>query len=212
MSNPYPGQTPPPPYGYPVPPQPPKKNNVGKIIGIGCGGLIGLSLLLAACGAIIGGTDAVKKGAKEGAKAVSSVPAAPAVSAPAAAPQGSAPAASETSAPKPAAKQDVELTATPADFNASILAQGDDYTSVQVTVANNGDKEISVNILYFEVTAADGTRKTAELGAAGDQIDTVTLAKGEKVTGAVTVKGKITAKTVYFKNGLLGKSYSTSVK
>ncbi|ATZ26954.1 Telomeric repeat-binding factor 2 [Streptomyces lavendulae subsp. lavendulae] len=208
MSNPYPGQTPPPPYGYPVPPQPPKKNNVGKIIGIGCGGLIGLSLLLAACGAIIGGNDAFKKGAKDGAKSVSM----PAVSAPAAAPPGSAPAASGTPASKPVAKQDVELTATPAEFNASVLAQGDDYTSVQVTVVNNGDKEVSVNILYFEVTAADGTRKTAELGAAGDQIDTVTLAKGEKVTGAVTVKGKITAKTVYFKNGLLGKSYSTSVK
>lgn len=208
MSNPYPGQTPPPPYGYPVPPQPPKKNNVGKIIGIGCGGLIGLSLLLAACGAIIGGSDAVKKGAK----GVSSVPAAPAGSVPAAAPQGSAPAASDVEAVKPAAKQDVELTATPAEFNASVLAQGDDYTSVQVTVVNHGDKEVSVNILYFEVTAVDGTRKTAELGAAGDQIDTVTLAKGEKVTGAVTVKGKITAKTVYFKNGLLGKSYSTSVK
>ncbi|MFB0630725.1 DUF4352 domain-containing protein [Streptomyces sp. AB3(2024)] len=209
MSNPYPGQTPPPPYGYPVPPQPPKKNNVGKIIGIGCGGLIGLSLLLAACGAIIGSSDAVKKGVKEGAKAASSMPIAPAAPA-ASAPQASAPATPE--APKPAAKQDVELTATPAEFNASVLAQGDDYTSVQVTVVNNGDKEISVNILYFEVTATDGTRKTAELGAAGDQIDTVTLAKGEKVTGAVTVKGKITAKTVYFKNGLLGKSYSTSVK
>ncbi|MFF7501053.1 hypothetical protein ACFZBM_16630 [Streptomyces lavendulae] len=104
MSNPYPGQTPPPPYGYPVPPQPPKKNNVGKIIGIGCGGLIGLSLLLAACGAIIGGSDAFKKGAKGGAKSVSM----PAVSAPAAAPPGSAPAASGTPASKPVAKQDVE--------------------------------------------------------------------------------------------------------
>ncbi|MER5810253.1 DUF4352 domain-containing protein [Streptomyces sp. NPDC002033] len=205
MSNPYPGQNPPPPYGYPVPPQPPKKNNVGKIIGIGCGGLIGLSVLLAACGALMAGGDAVKDGGGKSGKAAAAPPAAdPAV-------RAEDPAPVKSAAPGPAKKADVELTASAAEFKPTVFSQGSDFTSVRVTVTNNGDAEVSVNVLSFEVTAQDGTRKNTELAAAEDQIDTVQLAKGEKVTGTITVKGKLRAKTVYFKNGLLGTTYSAPV-
>ncbi|MFG2616837.1 DUF4352 domain-containing protein [Streptomyces sp. NPDC048507] len=200
MSNPYPGQYPPPPYGHPVPPQPPKKNSVGKIIGIGCGGLVGLSVLLAACGALMAGGDAVKDGEAKGRKAAAAPPAAD--------PAGPDP----LPAPVKAAAPEVELTASTAEFRPTLLSEGRDFTSVRVTVTNNGDEEVSVNVLYFEVTAQDGTRRSAELAAAEDQIDTVQLARGEKVTGTVTVKGKLAAKTVHFKNGLLGKTYSAPVR
>ncbi|MCX5378615.1 DUF4352 domain-containing protein [Streptomyces sp. NBC_00091] len=204
MSTPYPGQTPPPPYGHPVPPQPPKKNT-GKIIGIGCGGLIVLSLLVAGCAAVVGTGDSSKDPKSPASAEAVPVPAS-------SAPAGSAPAKSEAPAPAPDKNADVVLTASPTEFKAGILAQDGDHTSVQVTVVNNGAKEVDVNVLYFEVTTADGTRKQIELAAAEDQIDTVKLAKGEKVTGTITVKGKVTAKTVHFKNGLLGKTYSTPVK
>lgn len=39
----------------PPPPQPPRKRKVGKILGIGCGGIFGLFVLLAALGAALGG-------------------------------------------------------------------------------------------------------------------------------------------------------------
>lgn len=208
MNTPYPGQNPPPPYGYPAPPQPPKKNNAGKIIGIGCGSLVGLSLLLAACGALVASSDGFKEGLKEGVKAASAAPTPPAP-----APSGSAAAPAAKPAPEPAQKGLVELSASPTEFKPTILSQGaGDYTSLLVTVANNGVKEVNVNVLSFEVTAEDGARRNAELAVDEDQIDTVTLAKGEKVTGTITVKGKITAKTVYFQNGLLGNRYHAQVK
>ncbi|MFF5804528.1 hypothetical protein [Streptomyces sp. NPDC012746] len=51
----------------------------------------------------------------------------------------------------------------------------------------------------------------AELGAAEDQIDTVELAPGENVTGAVTGKGTFTPKTVTYTDGLIGKGVRTDV-
>ncbi|MFF5702906.1 DUF4352 domain-containing protein [Streptomyces sp. NPDC012794] len=206
MTTPYPGQQPPPPYGYPMPPQPPQKSNAGKIIAIGCGGLLVLSLVLFGCGALVLSGSAGSKGGTADAK----TPAFPAPAAPTA-PSG-APAQPEAPAPAPDKNADVVVTAAPTEYKAGILAQGGDHTSVQVTVVNNNAEEVDVNVFYFEVTTEDGTRKQIELAAAEDQIDTVKLAKGEKVSGTITVKGKVTAKTVHFRNGLLGKTYSAPVK
>ncbi|MEU0061395.1 hypothetical protein [Streptomyces sp. NPDC006334] len=48
----------PPAYGQPhFQPLPPKKSNVGKIIGLGCGGLVGLFIVLGAIGAAVGGNS-----------------------------------------------------------------------------------------------------------------------------------------------------------
>lgn len=203
------GQQPPPPYGYAAPPPPPKKSNAGKIIGIGCGGVVLLGLALFACGAAV--TGASKSGDKKD-TGITVPPASGAPSAPNAAPMQPAPGNSEAPAGTTDKNADVVLTASPTAFKPSVLAQGADYTSVQVTIVNNAAKEVDVNVFYFEVTAQDGTRKQIELAAAEDQIDTVKLAKGEKVTGTITVKGKITAKTVHFRNGLIGKQYSAPVK
>ncbi|GLX23374.1 MULTISPECIES: DUF4352 domain-containing protein [Streptomyces] len=203
------GQQPPPPYGYPVPPQPPQKSNAGKIIGFGCGGLVLLSLVLFACGAVV--TGASKSSAKKDTPIT--VPTAPGgSSAPNAAPMQPAPGNSDAPAGTADKNADVTLTASPAPFRPSVLAQSGDYTSVQVTIVNNAAKQVDVNVFYFEVTGEDGTRRQIELAASEDQIDTVKLAKGEKATGTITVKGKITAKTVTFRNGFVGKSYTAPVK
>ncbi|MFJ3878088.1 DUF4352 domain-containing protein [Streptomyces sp. NPDC090077] len=208
------GQQPPPPYGgYPAPPQPPKKSNAGKIIGIGCGGIVLLGLVLFACGVAV--TGAAKSGAKKDTGiTVSTPPGAP--STPNSAPMQPAPGNSGASSGAPSGtadkNADVVLTASSTAFRPSVLAQGSDYTSVQVTIVNNAAKEVDVNVFYFEVTAEDGTRKQIELAASEDQIDTVKLAKGEKATGTITVKGKITAKSVTFRNGFIGKTYTAPVK
>ncbi|WP_185899840.1 hypothetical protein [Streptomyces sp. WAC07061] len=203
------GQQPPPPYGYPAPPPQPQKSNAGKIIGFGCGGIVLLSLVLFACGAVF--TGAAKSGAKKDTPIT--VPTAPGgSSAPNAAPMQPAPGNSDAPAGTADKNADVTLTASPTPFKPSVLAQSGDYTSVQVTIVNNSAKQVDVNVFYFEVTGDDGTRRQIELAAAEDQIDTVKLAKGEKATGTITVKGKITAKTVTFRNGFVGKSYTAPVK
>nr|WP_286170072.1 DUF4352 domain-containing protein [Actinospica acidiphila] len=84
------------------------------------------------------------------------------------------------------------------------MADGSDYTSVRVTVVNDGDDEVSVNPLYFTITDTDGTKHTAELGVDEEQIDTVDLAPGENISGTVTGKGTFTPKYVTYTDGLLG--------
>lgn len=191
-----PGQ-PQPGYGYPPPPQP-KKNSAGKIIGFSCLGIIGLFVLLAMVGALIGsGKD--DKATKDPA----TPPAAAASSAPAKAP--------ESKPAEPEKKAAVEVVAKPTEFTKTILAQGDGYTSVSVTVTNNSSKAIDVNPLYFAITDTNGTKHTAELGVDKNQIDTVELAPGENVTGVITGKGAFTAKTVTYTDGLIGKAIRADV-
>jgi hypothetical protein len=188
-----PGQ-PQPGYGYPPPPQP-KKNNVGKIIGFGCLGVVGLFVLLAVVGALIGGGKDDK--AKE--------PAAPAAA-------SSAPAKAPDAKPaEPEKKAAVTVVAKKAEFKKTILAQDDGYTSVSVTVTNNSSKAINVNPLYFAITDTNGTKHNAALGVDKDQIGTVELAPGENVTGAVTGKGSWTAKSVTYTDGLIGDSVRANV-
>jgi hypothetical protein len=70
MNNqpPYPPQQ---PYGQPpFPPQPPKKRSVGKIVGLGCLGIVGLFVIIAALAAVIGGGGSDKDSGKSPDKAV----------------------------------------------------------------------------------------------------------------------------------------------
>ncbi|MEU2448507.1 MULTISPECIES: DUF4352 domain-containing protein [unclassified Streptomyces] len=195
MSQQFPPGQPQPGYGYPPQPQP-KKTSPGKIIGFGCLGIVGLFLLIGIVGAALGGGKDDK--AKE--------PAAP----PAAA--SSAPAKAPESKPaEPEKKAAVVVVAKAAEFKKTVLAQGDGYTSVSVTVTNNGSKPINVNPLYFAITDTNGTKHNAELGVDKDQIGTVELAPGENVTGAVTGKGAWTAKTVTYTDGLIGDSVRANV-
>ncbi|MFE1872882.1 DUF4352 domain-containing protein [Streptomyces sp. NPDC059496] len=188
---PAPGQ-PQPGVGYP-PPQQPQKSSAGKIVGFSCLGIVGLIVLLAVVGAVLGGGSGDKT-AKE------SSPPAAATSAPA-----DAPGAKPSSAP-PEKKSAVEVAAKKTQFKKSVIAQDDDYTSVSVTITNNSSDAINVNPLYFAITDTNGTKHTAELGADENQIATVELAPGENVTGTITGKGSFTAKTVTYTDGLIGKA------
>jgi len=118
-----------------------------------------------------------------------------------------------TRSDKPAATKQqaaVGLTAKPAEFKPTVLHRGGDYTSVTVTVTNRSTKDMSVNPFYFKVTDTEGGVHRPELGMDEDQIDTLTLAPGEHVTGSITVKGTVTPASVTFAD-VLGTSVRASV-
>ncbi|MFG2334304.1 DUF4352 domain-containing protein [Streptomyces sp. NPDC048604] len=118
---------------------------------------------------------------------------------PAAKPSAKAPAKEE-----PASDSPVKVTATKTKFAKSILAGDEAYTSVKVTITNNGDETVDVNPLYFTITDTNGTKRTHELAADENQLDAVKLAPGENVSGVVTGKGAFTADYVTFTPGLFG--------
>ncbi|MCX4695460.1 DUF4352 domain-containing protein [Streptomyces sp. NBC_01408] len=186
-----PGQQPPPGYGYPPPPPAPQKSSAGKIVGFSCLGVVGLVVVLGVAGALLSGSSDDGTAKPPAARATPSVSEkAPEAGQPSAAPEKKAPA--------------VAVSAKKTAFKPSIIAQGSDYTSVSVTITNNSKKPISVNPLYFAITDTSSTKHAAELAADEGQIDTVDLAPGENVTGTITGKGKWTAKTVTYTDGLLG--------
>ncbi|MFI2354644.1 DUF4352 domain-containing protein [Streptomyces anulatus] len=188
--QPQPGQPQQPGWGQQPPPAPKKKT--GKIIGFGCLGIVGLFVLIAIIAAVAGGGD-------DGNESSTTKPAAT---------QGD----TKKDEPKkeekeePAKKAPVTVTGKQVDFKKSVLAQGDDYTSVQVTITNNSKSDTDINPLYVTITDTDGSKHTAELGVDEDQLDTVTLAPGENVTGTITGKGKFDAKYVTYTDGLIGDS------
>ncbi|MCX4994313.1 DUF4352 domain-containing protein [Streptomyces longwoodensis] len=186
-----------PPGGCNPPPQPPKKTNVGKVIGLGCAGVIGLVVLIGVIGVAAGG-DSDKDD-----ETTSSAPV-------------TVPDAGRTADDLP--KQDdakatssVTLKARKTSFSKSILASDSNYTSVLVTLTNNGHEPLDVNPLFFTITDTNGTKHTHELAADEQQIDTVKLAPGENISGTVTGKATFTPKYVTFTNGFLGDSYRADV-
>lgn len=216
-----PGQQPPygappqqPPYGAPgqqpfgvppqqsaygVPPQQPQKRGVGKMIGLGA---VGLLVLIVLIGVVAGGGDTGDEGGGGKDKA------AMADDKPKADDGAKGGAVQEKNEAEPAEEaQDqgpVEVTAKKTAFAGTILADGDDYTSVLVTITNNGDEQVDVNPLYFSITDTKGTKHTIELAADENQIDTVNLAPGENISGTVTGKGTFTPQYVTFTDGLFG--------
>ncbi|MCI4042946.1 DUF4352 domain-containing protein [Streptomyces sp. TRM75563] len=184
MSNQQPQQP-----GWGQQPPPAQKRKTGKIVGFGCLGIVGLIVLIAVIAMVASGGD-------DGNESSTTKPTAS---------QG------ETKKDEPkeeesAEKAPVTVTAKAIAFEKSVLAQGDDYTSVQVTITNNSKNDIDVNPLYVTITGTDGSKHTAELGVAEDQLDAVKLAPGENVTGTVTGKGTFDAKYVTYTDGLLGDS------
>nr|WP_231628227.1 DUF4352 domain-containing protein [Streptomyces sp. Z38] len=161
-----------------------------KFAGFGCAGVLGLVVLIAALSA--SGDDSDDGGNTAADTSVS------------------ASAGAKEKGPDEKRKESeqgggpVKVTAQRAEFSKSILADGSDYTSVRVTVVNDGDDEVSVNPLYFTITDTDGTKHTVELGVDEEQIDTVDLAPGENISGTVTGKGTFTPKYVTYTDGLLG--------
>ncbi|MGW4201170.1 DUF4352 domain-containing protein [Streptomyces sp. NPDC004726] len=179
-------------FGAPQPqPQPPKKP-VGKIVGLGCLGVVVLFVLIGIAAAL-GGGDGDKNEDNAGtAKNTAPTAAAPEKTDAAVEPEPTAEAAP------------VKITAKKTTFSKSVLADGSDYTSVKITITNNSGKAISVNPLYFSITDNYGTRHEAELGVDEQQIDTANLAPGENMTGTVTGKGGFTPKYVTYTENLFG--------
>ncbi|WP_231157693.1 DUF4352 domain-containing protein [Streptomyces sp. CNZ748] len=191
--QPYVNQQPHPPQpGYGVPgaqPPPRKKGRFVRFAGFGCAGVLGLVVVIAAVSA---------SGDSDGGSGDR-----------AADPSGSASASAgadeDTSKKEESARSGpVRITAERTEFSKTVLADGSGYTSVLITVANNGDDEVSVNPLYFTITDTRGTKHTAELGVDEKQIDTAELAPGENIAGTVTGKGGFTPKYVTYTDGLLG--------
>jgi cytoskeletal protein RodZ len=183
----------PPQQAWGTPPPPPPKKSTGKIIGLGCAGILALFVIIGIFGAALGGgSDNDSKGStvSAGSDAEETSPAE----------KDAAAEETEEAAPE----SPVKITAKKAAFAKSILADGSNYTSVKVTVTNNGDETIDVNPLYFTITDTGGTKHTAELAADENQIDTVKLAPGENVSGSITGKGKFTPEYVTYIDGLLG--------
>ena len=172
--------------GWGTPPPPPKKKPVGMFIGLGCLGIVVLFVILGAIGAVIGSDDKASKGTSVSTddKNVEAEK------------KDDTPAAEDKPAEEPkeeaAPESDVKIVAKKTAFTPSILADGSSYTSVKVTITNNSDEQISINVLYFEITDSKGTKHDAELGVDENQIDTVDLAPGENVSGSITSKGKFT--------------------
>ncbi|MEV6854677.1 DUF4352 domain-containing protein [Streptomyces microflavus] len=194
--QPQPGQPQQPGWGQQPPPAPKKKT--GKIIGFGCLGIVGLFILIGIIAAVASGGD-------DGNESSTTKPAAS---------QGD----TKKDEPKkeekdeePAGKAPVTVTAKAVDFKKSILADGDDYTSVQVTITNNSKGDLDINPLYVTITDTGGSKHTAELGVDEDQLDTVTLTPGENVTGTITGKGTFDAKYVTYTDGLIGDSVRGNV-
>lgn len=204
--TPPPGWGPPPgqPYpGGPYGPPPPKKGlGVGTVLGIIFGVIVlGLILLFVLVALLTNGDSTTTDKPRAGQKTT-----APGKTAP---PTSKAP-ATKKPAPAPAAGP-VQVTAKKTAFAPTILHREGDYTSVKVTVTNNGDETISVNPLYFSVTDSGGEKHGATLGMDEGQIDTVDLAPGEKVTGTITGKGAWTPAFVTFTEGLIGDAVRVAV-
>lgn len=174
-----------PPY-QPMPPKP--GMSTGKKLGLGCGAFLLLLFLMGGCVAVLSsGSDG--SGASQDASEQTGE---------------TTEAEVDEVAEEPVEDGPVVLTAEVADFVPSILHDGGDYTSVHVTVENNGDEAIEVNPLYFAIVADDGTKKdtTSALGMSESQIDTVTLDSGQRAEGVVTAEGAFAPASVEFEENL----------
>lgn len=170
-------------------PQPPKQGmSTGRKFGLGCGAFLLLLLLMGGCmAALSSGADGSGSSQDTSEQTEETVEA-----------------EFEEAAEEPQEDEPVVLTAEVADFVPSILHDGGDYTSVHVTVENNGDDAIEVNPLYFAIVADDGTKKdtTSALGMSESQIDTVTLNPGQRAEGVVTAEGAFSPASVEFEEAL----------
>ncbi|MEU0127805.1 MULTISPECIES: DUF4352 domain-containing protein [unclassified Streptomyces] len=186
--------------GWVPPRQPPRKSRAGKIVGFSCLGVVGLVIVFAI------GSAALLGGGEDSSSASGTGPAAAKSATGPGGGDSTDSAEADESATEEPADGPVKVVARRTAFEGSALAEGTDYTSVRVTITNNGTDAIGVNPLYFSITATDGSRHMAELAVDENQIATVSLAPGENLTGTVTGKGTFAPEYVTYTDGLLGDS------
>ncbi|WP_017569634.1 DUF4352 domain-containing protein [Nocardiopsis halotolerans] len=145
----------------------------GKIIGISCGVLLLLMLLVAGC------TTVALFAAGTGDPEVEGE---------------TAPETEEAAGPR------IELTASETGFVPGPLYTDGEFTSVDVSVTNTGREDVEVNPLYFRVVDAQGTEHstTQAIGMDANELGARTLESGQSVSGAITVAGDVDAETVVF--------------
>ncbi|WP_316042212.1 DUF4352 domain-containing protein [Nocardiopsis sp. CNR-923] len=162
----FPAGPPPPPTGPGWGPPPgghgppaPAPTPWGKIIGIGCGILLLLLLLLGGCTALLlvaagnGGLTPEQPGAGE--------------------PE------------EPPADEAVteEVTARVTEFEPSPLYVEGDFTSVEVSVTNDGEEGIDINPLYFTVVDTDGVEHEAAIAMDENELEVQEVARGRRRPG-----------------------------
>lgn len=107
----------------------------------------------------------------------------------------------------------IKLTARRAHAAKSVLSDGGALSCVKVTVTNQTKKQLDINPLYFSITDTDNTKhdSTSALGQYEGQIDTTSLAPGEKATGVVCAKGNFRPKIVAMTNPLFSEAARAQV-
>jgi hypothetical protein len=174
-----------PPGGYGPPgqggygPPPPKPAPWGKIVGIGCGVLLLLLLVLGGCAALL---LATANGTVPGADG---------------APGTGQPGAREQEGGEPS---EAEVSADNTEFEPSSLYAGGDYTSVDVSVTNGGADALDINPLYFTVVDVEGVEHDPRGAIAMDanELDVQTLDPGQSAGGVITAAGRVEPERVLF--------------
>ncbi|MCO5973758.1 DUF4352 domain-containing protein [Actinoallomurus soli] len=107
----------------------------------------------------------------------------------------------------------IKLTARWAHADKSILSDGSALSCVKVTVTNQTKKQLDVNPLYFSITDTRNTKhdSSSALGRYEGQIDTTSLAPGEKATGMVCAKGNFRPKVIAMTNPLFSEAARAQV-
>ncbi|CAM3623595.1 hypothetical protein GCM10009799_06140 [Nocardiopsis rhodophaea] len=166
-------------HGQHMPPEP-KKSKAWLWGCLGCGGAALVLLLVGGgCMAILG--NSAEEVLKDGSS-------------------NSAPSGGDGGSDEAAEDGPVKIEAESTEFTPSVLHNGGDFTSVKVTVSNNGDENVDVNAAYFSITDTDGTKHDATKGMIEDEnaIESVTLAPDENVSGVITGEGSFTPASVTF--------------
>lgn len=107
----------------------------------------------------------------------------------------------------------IKLTARRAHASKSVLSDGGALSCVKVTVTNQTKKHVEINPLYFSITDTHNTKHDSgsALGDYEGQIDTTSLAPGEKATGLVCARGSFRPKVVAMTNPLFSEAARAQV-
>lgn len=105
-------------------------------------------------------------------------------------------------APQPKAEPAVKMTAKKVPYPKDEFAIGGPYTCAKVVITNQTKGNLDVNPFFFEITGADSEKREASVGVAKGEVDSLTLAPGEKASGVVCSETTSPPKVVTFTDGI----------